>query len=289
MSQAHASALAADLAAIAAARAATTGHGLTQPPVAAWTQSTGSDGDFARLASSIYTWWKESWADDVVLLGRLTGNPPALYEFTRSLTLIRTAQQHDDAPDATAFLELWSRRACGTASPTTPDEWRACGDALWSELRAAGTALRAAARRAAADRRLAQRWSQAVSARTDVDVGDTRDVVMGDLRLSFREGDLAYVQRQLEASWSRRVRTVRDDAQSALTHLVERYLVGRGLTDLPCSYVEVLEHLGLTGEAQALPALLLAHAVAEAAEYRDVPDFLGKVENLWRQMRDPTT
>ena len=287
MSRAHLSAVVADAAAVAADRAAATGQALVEPSVDSWPETTASEGEFARLVSASYTWWKESWADDVVLLGRLTGRPAALHDFTRVVTLLRTAQQHDGVRDAAVFFETWTRRACGSAPPATDTDWTACGEALWVQLRTAAAALRTAARRARADRRLAHRWSQDVAVRAAVDVADTRDVVLADLGRSYNDGALDFVLRQLEASWKWRVRTVRDDAQAALDHVVERHLLGRALTDLPCPYVDVLERLGLVGAPGAVPALLLAHSLAEEGYYRDVPEFLDQVEEFWRHLHGP--
>lgn len=287
MSRAHVTAVAADVAAVAADRAAATGQALVEPPVDAWPETTASEGEFARLVSASYTWWKESWADEVALLGRLTGRPAPLHDFTRVVTLLRTAQQHDGVHEAAVFFEAWTRRACGSAPPATDADWTACGDALWARLRTAAAALRAAARRARTDRGLAHRWSQAVAVRAAIDVADTRDVVLADLGLSYSDGDLDYVLRQLEASWRRRVRTVRDDAQAALNHVVERQLLGRALTDLPCPYVDVLDRLGLIGHPGAVPALLLAHSLSEEGYYRDVHEFLDQVEEFWRHLHGP--
>jgi hypothetical protein len=287
VSRAHLSAVAADAAAVATDRLAATGQALVEPPVESWPETTLSEGEFARLVSASYTWWKESWADDVALLGRLTGQAAVLRDFTRTLTLLRTAQQHDDVRDATVFFETWTTRACGSTPPATEADWTACGEALWEQLRTAAAALRAAARRARADRRLADRWSQNVAVRAAVDVADTRDVVLADLGLSYNDGDLAFVLRQLEASWKRRVRTVRDDAQAALEHVVERYLLGRALPELPCSYAEVLERLDLVGDPGAVSALLMAHSLAEEGYYRDIPEFLDQVEDFWRRLQGP--
>lgn len=288
MQQADIDALANTVAGVVEQRRIVTGDVLAVPDVRSWPSTVTTDAEFRQLITDCYTWWKESWADEIQLLGRITGRG-GLYEFTHTVNQIRTAQQHGDAPEAVRFAEDWMRRACGNRQPGSAAQWSDCGHALLIQLAVAAGALHMAAKLAASDERLAARWAQESAARTSVDIPATRDRILADLGLHYRDRDLAYIKRQIDQSWSRRVKTVRDDAQGALTHIVEMYLIGRSLTALPCPYGEVLEQLGLFADHASVSALWLAHVVAERGTYANVSDFLGQVEKLWERINAQTS
>jgi hypothetical protein len=256
---------------------------LVVPEFATWKFDVVSQADLVVLVSECYKWWKESWADDIQFLADQlrAGDGTVVKAFTRLIHLLRTAHQHVGNTEAREFYEEWLHASCGSKQPQLDREWNDCGVALRRTLGQALIALAALADAALLDQRTALAWMTLTETRRNVDLPSSRALVAQDLGLTIRRGSQDYVDRQIEAQWRRRIRTIQDDAQSALDSVIERWLVGWSISTLPCAYSEVLDKLDCWADERAVAALTLAHAVADLAEYQNTEQFLEGLAAMW--------
>lgn len=287
VSPADLDALATDVARVVQIAAATTGVTLAAPDVQSWSFEVDSGPEFREVVSGCYTWWREGWSAEIQTLAGLSStHRPTLFAFTGVVNSLRTSHQHTHDPSARAFVRAaaWTKRACGKDLPNRPADWRACADAFGAEATVAAAALAGAAVAVAANPSLAKQWAAAAGARKSVDQVATADVVIHDLGGSYAQHRLEYLRRQIDAQWKRLTLTAADDAQAALEAVVEKVILGASLTSLDCKYMDVLDRLGVTGQQAAVPALWLAHAVAELGSHGDAAEFLDLVEHIWTQI-----
>ena len=235
--------------------------------------------EFDSVVSCIYMLWRETWKIDVGFLAgpRRAGGPA--WDFDELINDLRTAAQHSDNIAAKTRRMKWLNDIHGGRSPSTGGDWTSCCTALLGEFAAAVRYLskRAAARRT--DPHFRRDWQDRISASVESIVGR----VANDLGMYLKPSSLGYHVRQVERRLSsyrpRRGETTGD----ALASFAERSLIS-GLEALPCKYEEVLDALEVLANADAVPALHLAHAVAEIS--RTTGDaFLDLVEATWDDLR----
>jgi len=276
---------------VAAERQEVTGHAIDVPEFGSWPVETADSSTFAALVTECYKWLRESWEQDVKLLRDHARDAGVVGRAVRDLTAdvhaLRTARQHSDNADAVRRAERWFRDSCGLSVPSTPDEWLACGAQLLSEVERALEELVGLARAVAGDPSAAEAWQRMVGAATSNDPLAEREIVAADLGIALPRNRVGYIDRQIEWEWNERHRalTAGDDASLELTRVVERFLVGWSLSDLPCHYAEVLERAAVEPGPDALVVVRLAHVIADLVDYGTIDEFLDQFEAVWRTLR----
>jgi hypothetical protein len=235
--------------------------------------------EFDSVVSGGYMLWRETWKIDVGFLAgpRRAGGPA--WDFDELINDLRTAVQHSDNSVAKTRRMKWLNDICEGQSPSTGSDWTSCGSAL---LREFATAVRYLSKRAAArrtDPHFRRDWQGRISASVESIVGR----VAGDLGMYLTSSSLGYhvrnVERRLSSYRPRRGEATAD----VLASFAERSLIS-GVETLPCKYEEVLDALEVLASPGAIPALHLAHAVAEIS--RTTGDaFLDLVEATWDDLR----
>lgn len=261
-----------------------TGEAIPLPDIGTWPQRVRTEEDFTALVSAAYKLWRENWKLDI---GFFLSQPRAdglIHAFDQLIYHLRTAQQHTDNSDATARWNTWTSNACAKEAPVTADDWSACGRALMTEINNAVDGL---CRWAAAGRQR-QPFRQAWQAKTAESVAAAVSRVASDLGLYLNDGQRKYHVRTVEQRWSKYRLRPGDTAPGVLASLAERSLVSQ-LAALPFDYEWLLDELRVLGTTDAVPALRLAHAVAEISG-TDGEKCLELVKSTWVTLRlDSTT
>lgn len=226
--------------------------------------SVDSEAAFSALASDYYMVFREALAPDVAFL-RGVEQHSVIREFDQAIYRIRTAHQHHDNEEATAFLKDWLSVHPG---------WQVSADALAHLF---GRALEELARisgKARRDPSLAAAWRD----RTTVEPAAIFEAVCADLAVTFNEGLQAILVRNVE----RRARRIRpgQDARSAVQGFCAEEITSQNRR-LPVSYFAILDRLGLLGHRRARAALLLAYSIAASSDLRGEA-FMRRVEDAWK-------
>nr|BFE32915.1 hypothetical protein GCM10010200_051660 [Actinomadura rugatobispora] len=243
-----------------------------------WPTNVHSDADFARLVSVAYRLWRESWKLDI---GFLIGNrrSGAAYEFDQLVYNLRTAAQHTDNRGAEDRSQRWLRDACAGRDPETRDDWHQCGTLLMKSLNAAVEVLNQKAAIVRRDQTRRANWQAKVGESPEAAITK----VAADLGLRLSMHQRKEQSRRITNQWKNYVLRPGEAAADALADLAERSLVSR-MDPLPCDYLDVLDELRVLGSRDAVPALHLAHAVAEITGASG-EDFLKQLGATWASLR----
>lgn len=259
-----------------------TGDPLDLSHIEAWPRLLGSETEFIALVTAGYKLWREQWKLDVGFLFSLRRADGAARDFDHLIYQLRTAQQHADNNEASARWQAWTSDACGCQTPTTEDDWGACGRALMAALNAAIGCLC----KIAADGRRHVSFRQAWQAKIAESVDAVVRRVADDLGMYLSPGQQAHHVREVERRWSKYQLRRNEAAVDALASFAERSLVS-GMDRLPCDYQRILDELRVLGTGDAVAALHLAHAVAEISNTTG-ETFLKLVESTWAALRPST-
>jgi hypothetical protein len=214
---------------------------------------------------------------DIAFLSGYRSDGAARY-FNGLIYQMRTALQHDDNERAGARFAQWKREACGGHEPAGADDWLTCGIALMTELNAGMSVLcQTAARGREPSFRAA--WQAKMSETPEAAVTRVAD----DLGLWLNQGQHSWHTRQVERLWSKYRPRPGEVAGDVLSSYAEQTLVSRVET-LPCDYVDVLTELEVLGKRDAVPALHLAHAVAEITGVLG-DAYLKRLKDVWLSLR----
>jgi len=243
-----------------------------------WPANVRSSADFTALTSAAYRMWREIWKLDIgFLLG--SRRDGAAYEFDQLIYALRTAAQHTDNPASVERSQQWLRIACGGKNPQTADDWHQCGTFLMKAINAGMEVLNQTAAIARRDPASMANWQAKVAESPEAAI--TRVAADLGLRLNPRQrGDHG---RRIASQWKYYVLRPDEAAVDALADLAERALVSR-MDPLPCDYLDILDELRVLGSGDAVPALHLAHAVAEITGATG-EDFLKRVGATWALLR----
>jgi hypothetical protein len=190
---------------------------------------------------------------------------------------MRTAQQHTDNREANTRSALWAKSVCGGRDPVTADDWLSCGTALMTALNAGMSVLsQTAARR---DQSFRSAWQAKVSESPEAAVS----LVASDLGLQLNRGQHAYHVRQIAARWKNYRLRPGEVATDVLASFAEQTLISR-MSPLPCGYQDVLAELRMLGSRNAVPALHLAHAVAEITSASG-DAYMKRLKEVWTLLR----
>ncbi|MFF0047820.1 hypothetical protein [Streptomyces sp. NPDC005498] len=256
-----------------------TGEPIFIPVAESWPSSVRSDAEFGALVSAAYKLWRESWKLDVgFLLGQRGADGPARY-LDRLIYQLRTAQQHTDNDEARTRWGEWTRDACGGHPPVTDDDWAACGRELMAAVNAAIDCL---CKLAGSGRRM-ESFRQEWRAKGEESTVGVVTRVASDLGMHLRGGQRAHHERQVERHWSRHRLRSGETAADVLAAFAECSLLSE-MEALPCSYQWILDELRVLGTADAIPALRLAHAVAEISRTTG-ETYVKLVESTWVTLR----
>lgn len=242
-----------------------------------WPVDVRNAADFTALVTAAYELWRERWKLDIAFLSSYRSDGAA-HEFSKLIQHVRTAQQHVDNPYAIAFYQRWRQEICGGREPEIADDWLMCGKALMAALNAGMNVL---CQTAARGRDLSFRaaWQAKMSETPEAAVSRVAD----DLGIWLNPGQRAWHVRQVERRWSGYRLRRGEAAADVLSSHAEEALVSR-VGKLPCDYVDVLTELEVLGMRDAVPALHLAHAVAEiTGAFGDA--YLKRLKDVWLSLR----
>jgi hypothetical protein len=223
-----------------------------------------SEDGFASLISQYYKFFREALVVDVAFLRGIEQHP-AIVEFDAAVYQLRTAQQHDDNDEATAFYRSW------VAENVT---WQSAADALSQSLQRALGQLSRISSRVRRDERLARAWRD----RASVEPASVFASVCLDLATQFDGRRNAILIRNIE----RRMRSLH--AKADVRGAVEAFCVEEIINQskrLPVPYHEVLDRLNLLGRPMARAAILLAYSISASTTLRG-EDFMVRVEEAWK-------
>lgn len=243
-----------------------------------------TSGGFDSLVTRLYRWTKEECRQDFDFLVGNVAHPDAalLRTFRRDLNALRQQSQHS-GPDRRAQAVGWFRRVVEVDVPTQSDQWSACAVALHTQAENAFRVLIAMARHTQSDPLMSAQWRRIVESMQL----DIQAAVAGALQLLGRRpplGTVGFLERQVDNEWSFRSRNLSptDDRDGALRAIAAKVVVGWATEPLPMSPYQLLSALGLS-PGDVLPALLIAHAVAEVAD--DDEELMPKVESTFEHVR----
>ncbi|MEV4049674.1 hypothetical protein AB0J55_00670 [Amycolatopsis sp. NPDC049688] len=257
-----------------------TGEPLSALPREVLSEAVHSLAAFKALVSQLYVLWKEEWGRDVgFLMGIARQATPRAQSFGQTLTRIRTAHQHSPAKQDVLALASWYSSACGTQSPSGPDEWTTCAKELIVELTDAVSELADAAMTVQQRDRDRRAWQERVAE----SVRSAVVRVATDLGLRLSESQIDYHKRQVDGRWRNWQVPSGRDARSELDSLVERSLMAQS-PRLPCDHLEVLRELEVIGSPSAFAGIQLAHAVATVSRTRGAA-FLKLVVATWSSVQ----
>ena len=225
----------------------------------------GSRADFAGLVNDYYKLFREEMSDDVVFL-RGFRRCAAAEVFDSAIHKLRTGAFHLTSPDATEFYEKWLRDHAG---------FQAAADALVELFREALEGLASNAVLVRQQPGASKRWSDVVS----TDIGTIMHSVIHDLGRHYSPKKQEWLTRQVEGRL--KIYSGSGSRQSIAMDYCVQELVSQN-EPLPVPYVDVLDHLGLLGDAQAEGAILVAYSVASVAPTLRESAFLDRVEQTWR-------
>jgi hypothetical protein len=259
-------------------RSVCVGESLDTSFLESWPADVHSSADFATLVSAAYRMWRESWKLDIgfLLANRRNG---AAYEFDQLVYALRTASQHTDNPAAEQRSQRWLRLACAGRNPETASDWHQCGTLLMKTLNAGMEVLNETAAIVRRDQASVADWQAKVGESPEAAVTS----VAADLGLRLSHRQREEHARRIASQWKYYDLRPGEAAVAALADLAERALVSR-MDPLPCDYLDVLDELRLLGSGDAVPALHLAHAVAEITGASG-EDFLKRLGATWALLR----
>lgn len=253
-----------DLAAISFNKKACTGSDLVYKEAPDLAPVVTTKDAFASLIAQYYKFFREAISGDVAFL-RSVERHPLILEFDSAVYRLRTAEQHDDNPEAEAFYERWV---------ATHSSWQAAADALCQSLQLALGQLSRISSRVRRDVRLTRAWRERASA----EPATVFESVCRDLGTSFNDGRKAALVRNVE----RRTKGV--GAGTDVRAAVEAYCVEeitRQSMRLPVPHYAVLDRLNLLGRPKARAAVLLAYSISASTGLRGEA-FIARVEEAWK-------
>ena len=223
-----------------------------------------SEDGFASLISDYYKFFREAIAADVAFL-RSVESHREIERFDNTVYQLRTAKQHDDNEEATAFYKQWI-----IDNPT----WQLAADALAASLRSALEQLSRISSRVRRDDDLTAAWRD----RASTEPASVFESVCVDLNVSFRDARKRHMIRNVE--WKKRRIRAGEDVRSAVESFCVEEITNQSKR-LPVPYHEVLNRLNLLGRPQARAAILLAYSIG-AVTTLSGEDFLARVEEAWK-------
>ena len=246
--------------------------------LAAWPDNVQDDAGFKGLVSTAYKLWWETWKLDVRFLIGYTPQGGAR-DFDLLINLLRTSYQHAGADKQDKQAEDWVKTVCGGRDPVTSDDWMACGTAL---MKAFNTAIDMLCQAIVQNRTTGFRTAW----QTKVAVSEEAVVVRvaADLGMRLNDGLRGFHVSQVKRRWAGYTLRRGETADDTLAAFAEQSLISR-TEKLPCSYLDVLSELKVLGTPEAVPALRLAHAVAELT--RAVGEsYMKRLNEVWALLRD---
>jgi hypothetical protein len=258
-------------------RKTTIGLELDTSFLAEWPSDVRNRADFTALVSAAYLLWRERWKLDI---GFLFGyrSDSAAREFDDLIYQLRTALLHADNVLANARLARWTQEACGRRDPASADEWLSCGAALMTALNAG---MRVLCQTAARGREPSFRaaWQAKMSETPETAVTRVADDLGMWLSQWQRDGHV----RRVTGRWNKYRLRAGEVGVDVLSSFAEQAPVSR-MEALPCDYLDVLTELEVLGTGDAVPALHLAHAVAEITGVSGEA-YLKRLKDVWLSLR----
>lgn len=259
--------------------------------ISSWPQTTPDSSSFFDLVTELYKVFKEIWEKEISFLAgaaQVLGIAPQPILTSRAAVhYLRTAKQHADNEEAAAQSRSWFQQACGAEQPAEPEDWARCGAKIVKDASTALECLSALADAAALNPQVASDWQRMADRAESLSPESQLDIIAEDLGIAIAKSR-GYLSRQTQSSWTIRQRslTAADDAEFTLTQVVQTYLVGWSLSDLPCHYQQILEEFGCQrGGIEALSAIRFAHAMADLLDYSSDQEFLEKLLNCWQELK----
>lgn len=219
-----------------------------------------SEAEFDSVVSEYYMLFRERLRKDVSFL-RSVERHPDVNDFDNTVYLLRTAKQHDDNPDATAFNHPWRQAA------------RALAEAFARCIQR----LEVASGRVRRDPNLSAAWRDHASIEPEA----VFLAVCDDLQVRFSPGNRQRMVRNV----SKQLQRIKagEDVRTATEHLCAQEITAQ-LRSLPVPYFEVLDRLDLIGKRDAKAALLVAYSIETATNLKG-EEFLLRVEETWKVAR----
>lgn len=237
-----------------------------------------NEAGFKQLVSTAYKLWWETWKLDVRFLIGHSGQSGAR-DFNDLINTLRTSHQHADVKAQNREADDWAKKVCDGRIPNTSDDWTACGVALMKMFnKAVGALCQIITQKQSKGFRTAWQTKVAVSeeaivARVAADLG---------VRLNDRTRGLHI--HQVKRRWASYRPRRGEVAEDVLAAFAEESLIS-WTRKLPCSYFDVLNNLEILGKPEAVPALRLAHAVAEIT-HAVGESYMKRLSEVWTLLRD---
>ncbi|RPK83254.1 hypothetical protein EES45_07110 [Streptomyces sp. ADI97-07] len=246
--------------------------------LASWPDSVQDESDFKELVSTAYKLWWETWKLDVRFLVDYRAKSGAR-DFNQLINQLRTSYQHTGVDKQDEQADRWVKAVCGGRYPATPADWMACGIAL---MKAFNTAIDVLCRT------ITQNQNNEFRAawQTKVAVSEEAVVVMvaADLGMRLNDGLRGFHVSQVKRRWAGYKLRKGEVASDILARFAEESLISR-TGRLPCNYLDVLSALKVLGTPDAVPALRLAHAVAEITRMVG-ESYMKRLHDVWTLLRD---
>ncbi|WP_409058889.1 hypothetical protein [Streptomyces sp. SYP-A7185] len=246
--------------------------------LASWPDSVQDEAGFKELVSTAYKLWWETWKLDVRFLIGYRAQSGAR-DFDQLINQLRTSHQHTGVDKQDEQAERWAKAVCGGRDPATSADWMACGIAL---MKAFNSAIDVLCQTITQNRnnKFRTTWQ------TKVAVSEEAVVVRvaADLGVRLNDGLRVVHVSQVKRRWAGYTLRKGEVANDVLAAFAEESLISR-TGRLPCSYFDVLSELKLLGKPKAVPALRLAHAVAELTRMVGEP-YMKRLNEVWALLRD---
>jgi hypothetical protein len=260
-------------------RSTCVGEALNLDFLESWPADVRSGADFTLLVSAAYQMWREGWKLDIgFLLGGLRDT--AAHDCDQLIYALRTWAQHTDNRSAEEISQRWLRLACEGRDPAGADDWHRCGAQLMKALNAGMEMLNQTAANVRCDPARVADWQAKVGESPEAAITK----VAADLGLRLNPRQRQEHARRIASQWKYYTLRPGEVAGNALAILAERVLVAR-IEALPCDYLDVLDELRVLGSGDAIPALHLAHAVAEITGTAG-EEFLKRLTTTWVSLRE---
>lgn len=241
--------------------------------ITAWPDIVQDEAGFKALVSRAYKLWWETWKLDVRFLISYRPRGDAR-DFDRLINLLRTSYQHAGADKQDKQAKDWAMTVCDGREPATSDDWMACGTAL---MKAFNTAIEVLCQTITQNRNNEFRTAW----QTKVAVSEEAVVmrVAADLGMRLNDGLRGTHVAQVKRRWAGYTLRRGETADDILAAFAEESLISR-TGKLPCSYFDVLSELNILGKPEAVPAIRLAHAVAELTRAVGEP-YMKRLNEVW--------
>ncbi|MGZ3100501.1 hypothetical protein [Streptomyces sp. H72] len=246
--------------------------------LASWPDSVQDEASFKDLVSTAYKLWWETWKLDVrFLMGyRIQGGAR---DFDLLINQLRTSYQHADVGKQDKQAERWAKVACGGRNPATSGDWMACGTVLMKTFNIAIGVL---------CETITQNRSNAFRTAWQTKVAVSEEAVVvrvaADLGMRLNDGSRGFHVSQVKRRWAGYKLRKGEAADDVLAGFAEESLISR-TGRLPCSYFDVLSELKVLGTPRAVPALRLAHAVAELTRVVG-ESYMKRLHEVWALLRN---